>query len=66
MNGLEQLITNNGPAVATVGIFIWYLSKRDNLNQQLYEKLGEKLDRLSEVILCIKADMHVRSKSKDE
>lgn len=45
-----ETLTNLAPNVAIVAIFIWYLSKRDKLMQDIVIGLGEKLEKLSDVI----------------
>lgn len=46
MNDLQNL----APNVAIVGIFIWYLIKKDKMSEEIFNKLSSRLDQLAKAI----------------
>lgn len=48
MNTLGSDLTNNVASIVTMGVFIWYLIKRDSTAQETYNKLATAIDRMGE------------------
>lgn len=48
-------LQNLAPNVAIVAIFVWYLIKKDKMQEQIFEGLSKKLDQLGKVIGSLEA-----------
>lgn len=55
---ISQVVANNVGAVTTVGIFIWYLIKKDKLTEEVFSKLTGRLDQLAHVIGSLEDRLH--------